>query len=150
MDKKHFDATKLIIKEFKIIKGEIEAPFEFDGTQIESYQTDMSFDVSFNTEAKLLKTDIGFSIETKSTNSQKEARAKFDFVYMIHVKNLEELMELDEDDNLEDVEHILMNSIASIAYSTSRGVLMTRFQGTVLEDYILPIVNPNDILKDNI
>lgn len=149
MDRKHFDATKLSIEKFKIVRGKVKASFEFDDTKVKSYQTHMSFDVSFNTESKILKTDIGFSIETESEISQGEARAKFNFVYMIHVENLEELIELDEEGNLEDVEHILMNSVASIAYSTSRGVLMTRFQGTAMEGYILPIVDPNEILEDN-
>ena len=41
----------------------------------------------------------------------------------------------------------LGNALASISYATSRGILMTRFQGTALEDFILPVIDPNDLLE---
>jgi hypothetical protein len=41
----------------------------------------------------------------------------------------------------------LGNALASITYSTSRGILMTRFQGTALSDFILPVINPNNLLE---
>ncbi|MNY64312.1 hypothetical protein D3C86_2014030 [compost metagenome] len=41
----------------------------------------------------------------------------------------------------------LGNALASITYSTSRGILMTRFQGTVLSDFILPVIDPNSLLE---
>jgi len=40
----------------------------------------------------------------------------------------------------------LANAIASISYSTARGIIVSRFQGTALCDFILPVISPNDLL----
>lgn len=141
-----FDAEKLSIDEFKIIKGDIEASFDFDSNKIINYKTDMSFDVSFNLDAKMIKADIGFMIETNSDNAQDEVRANFDFVYVIHVENLENLVTLNKKKEIKNIENDLVISIAAITYSTSRGILMTRLQGTAMEDYILPIIQPTNLL----
>jgi hypothetical protein len=42
---------------------------------------------------------------------------------------------------------VLANSIAAISYSTSRGVLLMQIKGSALEKLILPIINPNELLK---
>ena len=60
--------------------------------------------------------------------------------------NIEE-QKTKEKDEIITVHPALGNALASITYSTSRGILMTRFQGTVLSDFILPVINPNDLLE---
>jgi hypothetical protein len=61
------------------------------------------------------------------------------------VENMEELLEADEKNKIS-YDAALGNAIASIVYSTSRGILMSRFQGTVFADFILPVIDPNQLL----
>jgi hypothetical protein len=42
----------------------------------------------------------------------------------------------------------LANAIASISYSTARGIILSRFQGTALREFILPVIDPNSLLKN--
>jgi hypothetical protein len=43
----------------------------------------------------------------------------------------------------------LGNALSAITYSTARGILLTRLQGTAFQDFILPIINPNNLLNNN-
>ncbi len=143
MTKGKYDPLRLSIIEFKIVNGNINAPNEFDSNLIDSYETSMAFSSSFNLEEKVVRANMGFEIETKSTSKQNEATVNFDFVYLIRVDNLNELFSDDADPK--DLKR-LMTAIAAISFSTSRGILLTRLQGTAMKEYILPIINPGKLL----
>ncbi|MDC9721979.1 MAG: hypothetical protein PSN34_04300 [Urechidicola sp.] len=145
MTKGKYDPLRLRIIEFKIVNGNIKAPYEFDDSLIDNYETSMAFGSSFNLEKKVVKANMGFEIETKSTSEQDEALVNFDFVYIFEVDNLDELFT--EGAAPEDLKR-LMTAIAAISFSTSRGILLTRLQGTVMKEYILPIVNPVKLLDE--
>lgn len=139
---------KIDIIDFKIIKGAIENPFEFNSKKVKGHKFDLDLDLNFNLADRLAKAD--FKVEVESTsNGENDAEAKgaFHFVFIFHIENIDELVEEKEDKSL-NVNGGLGNALASIAYSTSRGILMTRFQGTSLNDFILPVINPNDLLKN--
>lgn len=141
------DPKKIHLLDMRILHAEVISPLEFEMEQIRSYDLNKDFDMSFNLEDKIIKAEFTIDIETvskKNTNSE-EALADFSFVYIFHVENLEELAIVQDDESI-DLKGGLGNAIASITYSTSRGILMTRFQGTCLADFILPVINPNDLL----
>ncbi|MEZ4850575.1 MAG: hypothetical protein R3B93_18565 [Bacteroidia bacterium] len=140
------EPQKIHLVNFKIIRGQIESPFGFDQEKIEDYSFMVDFDMAFNLEEKLVKADFSVEIKTVSAEEQdEEAFGLFSFVFIYEVENLEDLAEA-KNDGIE-VQGGLGNALASITYSTSRGVLMTRFQGTELESFILPVIDPNNLLK---
>jgi hypothetical protein len=67
-------------------------------------------------------------------------------VYIYHVENLEELVKPAKN-HLIDLNPALGNALSSITYSTSRGILLARVQGTALQNFVLPIINPNKLLN---
>lgn len=140
---------KIEIFDFKIIKGQIESPFEFDNSKVNGHDFSLSFDTAMNIEKKLVKADFTVSIKTKSDiDVPEEAEGNFHFVFIFHVGNMDDLVDKSAENDKElKVDSSLGNALASITYSTSRGILMTRFQGTSLENFILPVINPNDLLK---
>ena len=149
LKKSVFKADKLSIVDFKIIKGEIDADFEFNAKLIKNFETDMTFDVTFDSDNKSLKADMGFTIVTNSEGlADKEATAKFMFVYIYELENFDELIVFKKGKISIINEHV-MPSVAAISFSTSRGILMTRLQGTAMKDYILPIINPDELLTDD-
>ena len=99
-------------------------------------------------ENGFVRVEMGFEITTESDNEQKEANAEFNFSYMFEVENLKELVELKKK-MINDVNSNLVVALAAISFSTSRGILMTRLQGTAMEDYILKIIAPEDLLKED-
>jgi hypothetical protein len=138
---------KIEIVDFKIIKGQINSPFDFEIEKVAGHTFNVDFELGFNLEDKLVKADFSVHVETKSNeNTIEEAVGNFSFVYVFYVDNIEELTTLEEDETIT-IHPALGNALASITYSTSRGILMTRFQGTVLSDFILPVINPSDLLE---
>jgi len=147
MPESKFSADKIQIVDFKIIKGQIESPFEFDMSTIKGHTFNVEFHMGFSLQESLVKADFKVFVETNSTVSiPEEAKGSFHFVYIFHVDNLEDLASYNSEDIL-DVDGSLSNAIAAITHSTSRGILMTRFQGTALEGFIMPVIDPNELLK---
>ena len=137
---------KIEIVDFKIIKGQINSPFDFEVDKVKGHTFNVNFELGFNIPDKLIKADFSVNVETKSVKEEiEEAIGAFSFVYVFHVDNIEELTKL-EKDNTVTLHPSLGNALASITYSTSRGILMTRFQGTALSNFILPVINPNKLL----
>lgn len=139
---------KIEIVDFKIINGQINSPFEFENDNVEGHVFNVDFDLGFNIEEKLVKADFKVFVETKSKDEGiEEAKGTFHFIYVFIVENVNELTKIELDESI-DIDGALGNALASITYSTSRGILMTRFQGTALENFILPVINPNELLKE--
>ncbi len=140
---------KINILDIKIIKGEIESPFEFDISKVSGHEFNVDLQPSFNVEKKIVKADFKISIETVTDEEYApKASGYFHFVFMFHIENMEDLVEFEKDGSSEiSIRAALGNALASITYSTVRGILITRFQGTSLASFILPVTDPNDLLK---
>lgn len=137
---------KIEIVDFKIIKGQINSPFDFEIEKVVGHTFNVDFELGFNLEDKLVKADFSVNVETKSNADKiEEGVGNFSFVYIFYVDNIEELTNVESDETIT-IHPALGNALASITYSTSRGILMTRFQGTVLSDFILPVIDPNSLL----
>lgn len=103
--------------------------------------------MAFNLPKKLIKADIQVKAKTNSLEKNKEeAEGFFHIAFFFEVDNIDELIRSNDIDLL-DIHSNLANAIDSISYSTARGILLTRFQGTALHDFILPVINPNDLLE---
>jgi hypothetical protein len=134
------------ILEFRLIKGLMESPFDFKVKKIQSFDSTTNLELGFNQQENLVKADFTFDVSTISEeNATPEARAVYQFAFIFQVENLDELVK--SDDSGLTVNSNLGNAIASITYSTSRGILWSRFQGTVMENFILPVIDPNILLK---
>lgn len=138
---------KIEIVDFKIIKGQINSPFDFEIEKVEGYTFDVEFELGFNLVDKLVKADFSVNVETKSKEEDVEkVVGAFSFAYVFYIDNISELTTL-EKNKIVTLHQSLGNALASITYSTSRGILMTRFQGTALSNFILPVINPNKLLE---
>ncbi len=138
---------KIHLKEFRIVEAEIKSPEFFGKNEINHYNSVCDFNMAFNLEDGLIKANLIINVHTVSnsnTNLQ-EAKVLFEMVYIFHIENFKDLAIQMPDDTL-DLKGGLANAIASIAYSTSRGVLMTRLQGTVMSEFILPVIDPNELI----
>ena len=145
-DKPIFNPEKLSIVEFRFLKGQVDGPEEFVLENIEMYNIQNKLELLFNLDEKLARADFTIDITTDSKGkNSKEATGNFHFFYLFKVENLEELAKLN-DLKLVELDSSLGNSLASITYSTSRGVLLTRLQSTALQNFILPVINPNILL----
>jgi len=145
-DKSEFDPEKISIIEFKFIKALVVTPESFITEKADDFQLENTLQLSFNLEEKLVKADFTVEITTNSKGiNGKEASGNFHLVFIYRVLNLEKLTE-PEKNNLIELHPDLGNALSAVTYSTSRGILMMRMQGTALQNFILPIINPNKLL----
>ena len=147
MKERALKPDKIKILNFSIIKGAIENPFDFDNSVVAGYDFDMDYEVGFNIDEKLAKTDFQVDIKTQSETHQDEAKGLFHFSFVFSIENMEELVKKKKKVDTVQIDANLGNALASITYSTSRGILMTRFQGTLLKDFVLPVIDPNNLVN---
>lgn len=131
---------KIEMLHFSIVSGAIDCPEEHDNSKVGNFKFDVDFEMGHNLEENLVKTNFKVKVETES-KGQEEVNGEFHFIYWFRVDNLTDLIQEST------VSPQLGIALASITYSTSRGILMTRFQGTALSNFILPVVDPNQLLK---
>ena len=138
---------KIHIANTAIVKCNIDSPFDFQPEKANGHEFDMNFELGFNLEDKLVKADFKLEVTTKSEGENiEEAKGSFHFVYVFHVENLEVLAIPDKNYRIE-LNGGLGNALASITYSTTRGILFARLKGTALENFMLPVIDPNKLLN---
>ncbi len=135
---------KIHLVDFKVVKNQVDSSSRFSTGKVEGHELDFGFDLGFNLNDKLAKAD--FICKVLARDKQAEtAEGHFHFVFIFFVENLEELAILDKENKIT-LSGGLGNVLASITYSTSRGILMTRLQDTAFQGFILPVINPNELL----
>jgi hypothetical protein len=140
-----FSADAISMLSLTITKSLLEYDFDFDSEKIESFEFEYTFDIKIAPESEQIKTVFQLKTETVSSIPQKEASGFFEFVYLYKVDQISRYIKA-SGGNFK-MKPVLANSIAAISYSTSRGVLLMQIKGSALEKFILPIINPNELLK---
>ncbi len=148
MDKKTIQPEKIVIKEFRLIKGQLDSPYDFRISGIKSFDFNVNLAIGVNIDENLIKSDFDLTVATVSDAETTEANASYQITFLFLVDNLNEHAQT-QDDGFVDWNPYLANAIASITYSTARGILWSRFQGTVMENFILPVIDPNELLRKN-
>jgi hypothetical protein len=147
-DKNVFDPEKVTLIDFKMIKGQVDTPENFDISKVVGHQLDNSLQLGFNLDDKLAKADFTVSVKTDSKGeNESEATGNFHLIFIYRIENLEELATPEKNKRL-NLNPGLANALSSVTYSTSRGILLTRLQGTALQNFVLPIINPNNLLHN--
>ena len=148
-DNQLFYPENLSIIEFKFIKEQLDTPEEFIIDKVAEHQLENTLQLAFNLDEKLIKADFSVEIKTESKGENaKEASGIFHLVFTYRLENLEELAKSDKN-NLIELHPALSNALSSITYSTSRGILLTILQGTALQNFVLPVINPNKLLHNS-
>jgi hypothetical protein len=141
------DPNKIHLHEFRILQGQVNSPLEFKPNSIVGYKSDVGFEMAFNLDSGVIKSNIQIKVCTDSGGKNKvESDGFFQIVFFFRIEDLESMAKEISKDELE-VHPGLANAISSISYSTARGILLTRFQGTALREFILPVIDPNSLLK---
>jgi len=145
-DKNVFDPEKITLTDFKMIRDQVETPENFDDSKVVGHQLDNSLQLGFNLSDKLAKADFTVRIKTDSKGeNESEASGNFHLIFIYRIENLDELAIPEKNKQL-NLNPGLANALSSVTYSTSRGILLTRLKGTALQNFVLPVINPNKLL----
>lgn len=137
------DGEKISIKGVRIIRASIDHPSDGMFLSVKGFKTDVAFKTAFNLDDKLAKAELEVRIETDSDFSEM-GTCEYNIHFIFHVDNLNQLVKLENDELI--VSASLQNTLASVSYSTTRGMLLDRLQNTVFQDFILPVINPGKLI----
>ncbi len=141
-----FTASAISLIEVKIIEGRVESHDLFDDSKVVAFDPDCSLRIFLGLKANLLRAELKVWVDTESEPSQPETHGHFHFVFLFLARELSKWV-AEAEDNAMTMDPGLQNAIAAVSYSTARGILISRFQGTALQRFILPVINPNDLLE---
>ena len=74
--------------------------------------------------------------------------AQYSIEYMFFVENIDRYISSKEEHSKLVIFHpILPNTLLSIVYSTSRGIILSRTQGTIMDGVVLPVIDVSKLLQ---
>src|SRR5690606_33675105 len=141
-DKPVFDLEKIVLLDFQLIKAQIDTPENFHAGNLAGYQLEHALQLGINLKDQLVKVEYKVEIETRSKRKNaKEARGYFHLMFIYQAENLNDLAKsVGKDLTLHPA---LGNALSSVTYSTARGILSSRLQGTALQNFMLPLSHPD-------
>ncbi|MBY0478947.1 MAG: hypothetical protein K2Q24_14970 [Chitinophagaceae bacterium] len=147
---KKVDPEKIQIVNIRTIKGNINGTSDIDETLIGGHQFNFELGTGLNPEENIVGLQLMVSITAKDKNEVPlDIRGSYTHEIIFIVENLNEF--LTETGTSEKkkfiVDGTLGSILVSIAYSTVRGIIFTRTQGTSLGTVILPVIDPKQLMK---
>ncbi len=143
----NFKIELLKITDIVINKAAIENNTKLSQLEPDRYYFDIEY--GFIPGIKMLekKVRLIFNCDIKTFSNTKEKidiKGRFEISFFFDVDNLDKLT-IPGDEIV--VDSSLMESLANITYSTARGIIYTRCQGTILKSLILPIISTKILVE---
>ena len=144
------DIDKINLLQVKVFKAHLEAENEFrdNPKPIHEYVVETATDSAFDFAKKLcrFRLFLKFSAIDKEKN-QLGLEAEYGIEFHYYIDNLNEYLVQTEGNDAR-INSILGVTLCGISYSTARGIVLERMQGTYFDGVILPVVNANQILHE--
>lgn len=109
-----------------------------------------AYEFQFSAQAKVISTDKALGIQLmvslfeKQNNERKIELCKIETRTIFHVENFEEVIKIDAENIA--IPEVLTVTCNSIAFSTTRGMLVISLQDSIIKNAIMPIINPQVFL----
>lgn len=152
MSESKFDIEQVSLINISIVSATLENKGAL--TTIDDPALELSFhyqlDPGVNIRSKRAQILADFEIRAfKSENEPPDVTSQYKIAFLFSISNLPDLITGTETE-LKAVDEDMLASLLNIAYSTSRGILYTRFLGTVLEGVILPVISTTDLNRQSV
>lgn len=141
------NADKINLVNVKILKSNIEAGSSFVKDAPCERSLLFAHDSGVNIDDKNILINLNIKIDFKGTTEEQSAKGEFRIQYLFNVENLDELMQI-SDSEAPNISGELAATLMGIAYSTSRGIILTSTENSVLGGILLPVVSPVKILEN--
>jgi hypothetical protein len=116
-------------------------PIKHDGVEIKVGQN-----TAFNLEKKNIRIRLNIDLEAKKNESEPVGLSgNYVLEFHIHVDNLEQF--ITEVEGIKLIDSHLGGTLNEIVYSTARGIIYERTATTAFGGIILPVIDPNLLLK---
>ena len=153
MNKVHIDKIRLLDGKFNSIQIGDLSDVKIKNKEIIGFDSDIRHSNRMNIENKLMKIifDIQIFALTNESKSDKKLSAQFKMSFNFYIENLDELVipakSVKSKSVIFNIDAELGKTSVSVAYSTARGMLINQNRGLWVENAILPLIKPDDLLK---
>jgi hypothetical protein len=145
--KQQVQTEQIHLLDVKIVKGQLSVEEETTSEEdLEfTYQTDYGLEVYTSLESLVVRLLFTVKVKGLNGNDAQIGSAEYTIEFIYKVDELKEFISMQG-------EIVMLNShlaatLVMIAYSTVRGIVLTRLQGTCLEEFIMPVANPVTLLR---
>ena len=148
-NKSLFNVDLVKIENIVITNARLENKTDITVLEKNKYEFDIvhTFSIAINIEERKLRVISSCQVKTLERNSKSEIGiwANFDIAFFFYIENLNELV-VGAGPEFESNTDLIM-ALSNIAYSTSRGIIFTRCQGTIMKSLIMPIMSSEKIME---
>lgn len=139
---------KIHLENVDILKARINSEFEAWSDEADEFQFSVSYNNGFNLQEKRVRCELEINVNKLSIEKKTIAESSFTISYVYRIEDFDTFVEEKEGGIVFNV--AMAATLAGISFSTGRGILLTRFQGTIFKDFILPVIDPKKMLDDKI
>lgn len=140
----------ITILSVRIFKSNISTTDEYMNNPIKHVGVEIKVgqNTAFNVEKKNIRVRMNIELEARKNESEPIGLSgNYVLEFHIHVDNLEQFITEKEDKKLIDSQ--LGGTLSGIVYSTARGIIYERTATTAFGGVILPVIDPNLLVKKN-
>lgn len=131
----------------RTIAGFINQSDDIDEDDISGFESNFSFSTAYSIESKRIKNILEVKIQAIGKEKKIELEAGYTLEFVFKIDNFEDLSKIQDDGTVKISVH-LAATLAGICYSTLRGIVLEKTQGTLLNTVILPVINPYSLLAN--
>jgi len=128
------------LNSFQEFKPKVEIPKKFN-----NFTFEVSVSSRINLELSLIEINVKVGVYVDKEKSH--SIAVIDTISIFEVINLNEIIK--NENQLLKIPEILILSLIGISISTTRGMLIAKTSGSLLQNAFIPVINPSDFLKEN-
>ncbi|WP_417265064.1 hypothetical protein [Brumimicrobium sp.] len=141
------DAKKINLLFVKTLKSNIEVGSNFIKKEGQEYHLSLGQESGLNLDEKKVAFTLKVLIEFPNSIKDAKAQAEFVLQFLFEVKNLDELAKV-EDDGAITVSGELSLTLAGIAYSTARGIILNTTEQSTIRGILLPVISPAKLFTE--
>ncbi len=150
------DPNKIHLFSINVFQGSLETAPELlekpvlDVDAPANFNMGVEREIAHNLEAGLTRIRLFFKLVALEKDTQEEIglEAEYGIEFHFHMDNFSDFVQYDKEENPMIDQHLAATMIG-IAYSTSRGIILERLQGTLFRSVLLPVVSPYKILEQS-
>lgn len=135
------NADKINLLFVKTLKSNIEVGSNFIKKEGQEYQLSLGQDTGLNLDEKKIVFTLKVLIDFPDKNEGAGARAEFILQFLFEVENLDDFTS-QNNEGTTSVSGELSMTLAGIAYSTARGVILNTTEQSTIKGILLPVINP--------
>jgi hypothetical protein len=149
--KSNIDSTRINLRSIRLLESQFSTSDQFLKNQVTPTRIDaqIGHETRVNPDSNFLGIRLNIKLNALDDNDQDLGlKAQYLIQFGYTIVNLKELVQTDAEEL--NIDPQLHTTIISISYSTARGIILERTQGSYFNGVLLPILNPSDIIKSKI